>query len=514
MRHRGRLTVEQGERPTGRSRGPGPAWVGTGLLAVGLLGACAPAAVERTAPLTPPEPAAPSARSAVVPPPAPPVETPRCFATTTTPLPQDSDEGTGPAPCDFSRPYRGLVGPTKVSWVLRPGASPGDKLEGLGHYDRPGKALTLSGTRTAEGAFVLAEKPGGTFEGRCDAKGSLRGTFTFQGKKTPFELKPRPASWPALYQIERRASQEPNHPFCKKAAKRDEVVETSEVDDGPRILCLPTNPARKKEILGDSSYFLCSASETSYRVFGLADEAVEKRVNERLGASAFDAARSEIRKCHSTRHYSESSSLVWAQQDLLVVASFRSDDYGGAHPLNNGGDSTAIDLRTGARVTLDQLVDASRLRPLAEACLPLYLAASRVGGNEALFAAGGARQEGPQRFEIKGDLAPTTCGQEASVGRFLWACDKDEIKEPAWTLLPAGLVIGSWANPHVAAALDGQGPILPWSVLLRAGLLPAGSPVARLWAGVQAAEKTALPCEAAYEGERLLSWREEPAPRP
>jgi hypothetical protein len=471
---------------------PAPRVVG-GLLGL-LLAGCAPG----TPPAPPPPPAeipvAPSATASTPPPAARPAaeEATRPLVVTSTPLPEDLDQDTGPAPCDFRRTYRGTVGKTPLTWSLHPAAAGSDQVEGSGHYDRPGPAFVLTGTRTAaSGAFVVSEKAGGVFRGECDAKGTLKGEFSLQGKKTPFELRARPAGWPPLYRTARHATQEPNHPLCKKQAKRDQMVVTSESDTGPEILCLPTNPVKKKELLTENDFLLCAVDERAYRVFGLADPAVEKRVNEQLGSSLYDAMRDEIRACHHRHRFFASSSLVWAGPDLLVVSGFHSDDQGGAHPMNNSDGSRAIDLRSGASIALDQILDPAALRPLAGACLPLYEATSG----------------GPRTVQVAARLPPVTCSDEPGMARYLWGCSPDDRQDPAWTLLPAGIVIGAWGNPHVTAATDGWGPIVPWSVLRRAGILRANSPVAHLWAGVPAAGPTDLPCEGAYEGGSLLAWR-------
>jgi hypothetical protein len=161
--------------------------------------------------------------------------------------------------------------------------------------------------------------------------------------------------------------------------------------------------------------------------------------------------------------------------------------------MNGGLGVTVIDLTKGRKIELADIVDTVRLRDIAAECLPVHAAASSAGA-AAEFTLG----SGPR----------ATCGAEFSSARHLWACDKSDRAEPNWALLPEGIVIGSWANGHANAALDGQGPVLPWDVLARAGVLKVGSPVAQLWAGVKPASADALACSSAYAGDHLLTWRE------
>lgn len=412
-------------------------------------------------------------------------------------LPTDLEDDTGPAPCDFDRSYRGTVGETPVTLLVRPG--PEDALGGLGHYDNTAPPIALSGSRNGA-AFSIHETPGGTFRGTCGPDGTLRGEVTLGKKKLPFALKPRPSGWPALHLVTRKTTAEPSHPLCRKAAKPGEAVETSETDDGPRIVCLPTNPAAKRRLLADAPELLCSATDSTYRVFGTGDAKLERAVNALLAASSYDTVIKDIRNCSGVRRFDESASLVHVSRDLMVVSSFRSDDFGGAHPLNGGGGARAIDLTTGTEVSLDKIVDPSKLRDLVSECLPVFVQVPEE--------ATPAGKPVSSTFDLDVAAAPIRCGAEETVGRYLWACDKGDLDRPVWSLVPGGVVIGAWGNPHATAANDGHGPVLSWDVLLRAGLLRKDSPVARLWAGVTRAGPTTLPCSSAYDGSAMRTWRE------
>lgn len=414
----------------------------------------------------------------------------RRFVVDARPNPEDIDDDTGPAPCDFLRSYRGTIGKTPVTLLLRPAKD--GTLEGLGHYDVSGPAIPLDVTLTGT-SFRIAETKGGTFEGACDATGALRGTFKLGKRTEAFLLKPRPAAWPAFHRVERRATAEPNHPICKTRGKADEANEI-ELPDGEHVICLPRNPARRKAFLADAQQLLCSADDRGLRVFGLADARIEKSVNAILTNGGYDLAAHEIRRCTGTRTEDFATTLVVARKDLIVVSSFTSSFFGGAHPSNSGGHTTVIDLPTGKSVTLDEIVDKARLRAVAIACLPFHAIAA----------------SSERELTLPESLPEAGCGNEldVSMGRFLWGCDKDDRAAPEVNVLPEGVVIGAWGNPHVAAALDGQGPIVPWSVLLRENVLRAGSPLARLWAAEAPAAASVPACTGSYEGARIRMWRE------
>lgn len=449
----------------------------------------------------PPASATPVPTASAQPPGAPPAQpTRRRFVATARASAEDIDDDTGPAPCDLDRSYRGTVGKdpgTSVTLLLRP---KGDGLEGLGHYDNVAPAIPLSGKRTGD-SFVVTEKSGGTFRGVCGPGGVLRGEVTIGKRKQPFVLHPRPATWPAMHRVTRTATAEPDHPICRKAGRPDAVVETSETEYGPRIVCLPRDPAARKRLLADAPDLLCTANDRSYRVFGLPDPRVEKAVNDRLGGSTYELLAKEIRGCSGARHFDEMARLTHVSRELIVVSSFRSDDFGGAHPMNAGGGSRAIDVRTGADLPLDRILDVTKLRDVASGCLAVFRQVPPVAAPRA--------QEPPKvvPFELE-DAPPVLCGKDGTP-RYLWSCSKDDIDGPVWSLLPEGIVIGAWANPHVSAYDDGHGPILPWDVLLRAGVLRADSPAARLWAGVAPAGPSALACTSSFDGEAIRTWRSE-----
>jgi hypothetical protein len=228
----------------------------------------------------------------------------------THPITQDID-GASSAPCDFDRSYRGLIGKTPVTIVLRPA---GEKLSGLSHYDREGPSLPLSGERNGAD-FLLREVSGGSFKGRCDPSGVLQGTFTLGHRTDTFELQPKPREWPGLYRVTRRAQVEPNHPICRTRAAQNEAIETSlEEEDYPRVVCLPRNPARRRALLAEAPHLLCSVEDVGYRAFGLENVDVERRANQVLSATGYEATVKAIEPCTGTRSSFKTMTLVAASR--------------------------------------------------------------------------------------------------------------------------------------------------------------------------------------------------------
>lgn len=411
----------------------------------------------------------------------------------------DLDDDTGPAPCDFSRSYRGKMRDAGVTFSLRLDST--GALQGTVHYDDAQPALALSGTMQPDPgakttAFTLKEQGGGVYTGTCAAEtGVLSGTFSAGNKLVaPFSLSPRPVEWPPLYRLTRRHVTPPNHPACKRLGSRTEVKEVSldGQEDGPRVLCLPTDESHRRTLLeqnGDES-FGCRVEDAGPRVFGLGSPELEQTINGALTYKGYEQDIRETATCngHDSRH--TAATLVQAGAGLLVISRFSSVDAGGIHPFNSVLPTVAIDLVTGKELALADIVrDKNKLRDLASTCIPVYEQASTD----------------ELSFELPDDLEPRRCEAEASPS-FLWGCREGE-EEPVWTLLAQGLVIGMRGNPHVSVAMDGSGPILTWDVLLREGALRGDSPVARLWSGARAATPQTGSCHSALEGSTIRSWR-------
>jgi hypothetical protein len=462
------------------------------LLALALTAACTPAPGPAPLPvIIPPAPIAASAAppaSAAPAPSAPPLSP---LSLTRRKLATSIDSAAVQAPCDLARAYRGAIGSTKVSLVVHPAAPGADALVGQSHYDREGDGIELTGTRTGNG-FRLSEKRGGTFTGTCDpASGALHGSFTFKGKAESFSLGAQPDGWPGLVWVVRRTNIDANEedPICKTQGSPDMVSEPENAD-GATVLCLPRDPKKRKALLADADFGRCWVEDQGVRVFGGASPDLDRKVNRVLrDAGGFDGSVKELLRCMPPRSIWTSQRLVELGEGVLVVQVETSNDYGGAHPMNGVQPATGIDLVSGERVELDELVTSvPKLRELVAACLPIFTAANA----RATFA--------PPRDRV------AKCGDEDLDAGYLWGCP-DSLDAPHWSLTTQGIVIGGIGHAHSMSTLDGTGPIIPWAVLAREGLLPEKSRVKRLFDRAPPAAPTDPTCSSCYVGDAWLSWR-------
>lgn len=429
----------------------------------------------------------------------PEAEKERRFAIEDVPRATELEDDTGTAPCDFARTYRGRMNDNGVTFSLKLDST--GQIRGTVHYDNADPALTVNGSvkmdaspsRTVQ--FTLAEQSGGTYTGTCDPKtGVLSGTFSGGNKfVAPFSLSPKPVEWPPLYRLTRKHVTPPNHPACKRLGSKTEMKEVflNEDDYGSRIVCMPTDPKARKALEKDQDYtFGCTVEDSGVRVFGLDDAELEKKINGMLEYKGYEDDIQATKLCNG--HYSVymSASLIEASAGILVISRFSSIDGGGMHPWNMVMSSIAVDLRQGKELALSDIVtDTNKLRDVTGECLSVY----EYAGTDELS------------FDLPDEIEPKKCDPEASPV-FLWGC-QEGYEEPMWTLLPEGIVIGMRGNPHVSAIMDGTGPILPWDVLLRAGVLRADSPVARLWKGDKPAPADAQACRGAFENAKIRRWR-------
>lgn len=419
----------------------------------------------------------------------------RVLRVTEVPSEPGSFEGPlGAEPCDFDRSYRGSVGKTPLTVRLAPGGSPGS-LTGEVHYDRAGPSLALEKGGFALPAVRFAERGGGLFEGSCDAAtGRISGTFTSRGKAEHFELWPRPATWPPLYLISRKSVVFGNFPGCGKVAKPKTVTMASiPGDDYGYAVCPPTDPKARRQALADGGV-ACTASESAPRVFGVPNATAINRLLEAV--SPYPGHAREIKKCWTLHSHDSVTWVMYASADLLTVQTGRSEDYGGAHPMNSTDGGTAIDLRRAKRIALDEVVtDTNVLRDLTRTCAWDYLAVE------------GIEKPGDVRGNPPSD--PAEC-DEAPVSQLTWDCDPKDPQKlgPMWALLGEGVAVLSHGHAHAMAVLDGRGPVISWAALARAGILKRGSPLEHLFQGVSPAAADAPACTAAYAGSpTLLRWQ-------
>ena len=66
---------------------------------------------------------------------------------------------------------------------------------------------------------------------------------------------------------------------------------------------------------------------------------------------------------------------------------------------------------------------------------------------------------------------------------------KQHFDAESFDLTDTGVHFFGQDYPHVMAALDGQGPVIGYDVLLRDGYLRTDSPVKRAWSGITPAPK-------------------------
>jgi hypothetical protein len=392
-----------------------------------------------------------------------------------------------PEPCDFHRSYRGKIGETPLGVLL-------DEQGGQVHYDRPGPALPIEKREIDGTAIRFAEKGGGKFDGLCDPKtGGIAGTYVLKGKQQSFELWPRPRAWPAMYRISRERRVAGNFPGCGKVAKPNAITTASiPGDDYGYAICAPTSPKARREAIAEGTA-ACVASDTSLRVFGIKNAATVNRILDEQ--SPFKSASSELKKCWNLHSHYSSAWLMYASEDLLTVQTFRSEDWGGAHPMNFTDGGISIDLRRGKLVRLDEIVtNTDALREVTHSCAWDYFA---VEGIEKT----GEAPAYPPHY-------PADCN-ESPLNQLSWDCDPNERQKlgPMWALFGDGIAILAHGHAHAVAALDGRGPILSWAALLRAGILDSSSPVAHLWKGITAAPAAAPACTSAFAGQPgLVRW--------
>jgi hypothetical protein len=200
----------------------------------------------------------------------------------------------------------------------------------------------------------------------------------------------------------------------------------------------------------------CSYTESRVELFGLRDAPVEQSIN-RQGLDPFLGARLEIglassaEKCGDGFGFEADSQqvLVDSFRELATLEQSGMIDGGGAHPSELSFSRATLDLRTGRAVTKQDVFVRDPM-PRVMAC-----AARAKPFDEEL-----ALDDVKQHFDAA-----------------------------SFDLTETGVHFFGQDYPHVMAALDGQGPVIGYDVLLRDGYLRADSPVKRAWSGVAPAPK-------------------------
>jgi hypothetical protein len=411
---------------------------------------------------------------------------------TVAPTVTELDGRAGAAACDFNRLYRGSVGTQTLSVHLKK-ATNAAELIGEAHDDADRPARKLRGKVGGDLAFEWTEEGGSKWVGTCDpATGALTGTFTNKQGAEPLELWPRPAGWPRLFALRRTTRVEANHPACRTKAQPDAMTEIDVGgEDSAPVICLPRDPRKRRQLVSEG-IGVCSAEDVGARIWGL-PPAVSRAANRTLASAFHDDHVATAKQCWHLAQMSSTTRVLYATDGLLTVGESSIRDEGGAHPLIAISGGTTVDLVTGSMVSLESVVvRPEALRDLAATCIRRFERVREI--------------ETSQTIPLETD-PPVGCDDPIGAP-YLWGCDGEASGGPKWALVEGGIAIFANGSPHVAASLDGTGPIVSWQALLREKLLQPDSPVARLWKGIEPAASSAPACSSGFAGDRLVSWRQ------
>ena len=349
------------------------------------------------------------------------------------------------APCDFSRAYRGTIGDGGASISL---AKTADEVSGALRYDAGTGELELRGT-LASGQLTLKEIVGdktvGTLSARCDAAtGTLSGSWAQDKTSKALVLKPLPAG--------------------------------------------ATPIAQQGRQIGLAEDSRCTFNVASPIAFGLGDAARTSRINAALKLDFFGVDDKKIeRDATACAKGAGIKALGWyaieANQNglLSVVMDGYLDIAPSVHGDSNAASrSVSIDVPSGKVLSLRDIVKSPRaLRPVVKSCMELT--ADAIGGGDAWW----------WEREIQG-VPSDKKGKEAEEGSPTF--DPKSLHDPAILVLPDGLAVLIPPQTTAASGVSGQGPVIQWGALVRAGILNDKSVVARLWAGAQPLPPEAPAC--------------------
>lgn len=384
-------------------------------------------------------------------------------------------------PCDYERNYRGTID-ERTTFSVRLHRDASGRLTGKLRYDQGNAPIELTGEVRTDGSFRLQEKGGGTFDGRCaDGSGILAGSY--QTAKA-FEMRPRPDGEPSLFVLHtHEVGLMTNPPGCAGAPKSDRPQSFTPKGAAEPLLCFPRDP---KERLKPHDDFAgpngtCALSGRSLQVFGGASADADRLTNAALGPSGRPWFRDDIRKSVKACPYDAASGgfaagggyeIAFADKDVLSVLLQGSVFEYRTTPF--APETVTIDVRTGKRLALaDVITDEAKFQAEMRTCMPLYRA-----------------------------LIPNVFQPVDDFGTYLgWT----KGQTPRWVIVPGGIALLGFYEAKVEEALSGTGPVVPWSVLARDGLLVPGSSVARLWDGVTPAAPKAPVCEQVYTRASLVA---------
>jgi hypothetical protein len=340
------------------------------------------------------------------------------------------------APCDFARSYRGKIGEDSLSVVLSKAST---KLQGFSAYDTGFGDIELSGAVQADGTFTLAERKDGkdtaALRGRCASEtGILTGTWTQGSVTRPFTWSPREAGGTPLAQRARKIERKGKGSECNWNVRSPAVFGLGDADRTGRI-----------------NAFL------KVRFPGANEEEMERKVTQ-----CPPGADNQVQGWYSVEA-NTNGLLSVVENGYAYLGPQVHGDFGAAEA------ATSVDVPSGRRLALGDLVISSKaLRPLVTSCMKLFTE-SVGGGDEWWWERDIQGVPADKNGDPVDEKAPTL--------------DPKSLHDPSILVLPDGIAVLLRNQPTVSAQLALRGPVIRWGAMLRAKVLKAGSPAARLWAG-------------------------------
>lgn len=204
----------------------------------------------------------------------------------------------------------------------------------------------------------------------------------------------------------------------------------------------------------------CSLDLDSPRVFGLATPGAERLANAALTHDSFAYAaadlRASVRRCPAggeTKIGGGFATVYNADEVLSVFFSGFVSQAEAAHPGIFGPETVTLDLRTGRRLSIGDLVS------------------DEAAFREAILGCAGHDPE-----------------------EYSWGTKDAFRKAPRWVVVPGGIAVVLGDVSPVMHGAGGTGPIASFAGLMARQLLRKDSPVARLWASEKPVSRDAPLC--------------------